>query len=78
MEQPLRGKNICITGKLNCPRVEATAALKRLGANVQSTVTMSTDMVLVGERVGATKMNKVRRYGIKTLTEDDLDRMLGV
>lgn len=75
-DRPLAGKNLVITGKLNCPRKEAVAALERLGANVQNTVTYSTHMVLMGERVGQTKMNKVRQYGIATITEEDLDRML--
>lgn len=77
MEQPLRGKRIVITGKLNCPRKEAVIALESLGATVANTVSYSTDMVLMGDKVGMTKMNKVRQYGIKTITEDDLDRMIG-
>lgn len=74
---PLAGKNVVITGKLQCLRKEAVAALERLGARVTNTVSYSTDMVLMGDKVGMTKMNKVHRYGIKTITEDDLDRMIG-
>ena len=75
--KPLAGERIVITGKLNCLRNEAIAALERLGATVTNTVTYGTTMVLVGDKVGATKMNKVHQYGIPTITEDELDRMIG-
>jgi len=75
-DQPLRGKNIVITGKLQCPRKEATAALERLGATVSNSISYATNLVVVGDKVGATKMRKVHQYGIKTITEDDLDRMI--
>ena len=66
-DKPLQGKRIVITGKLNCLRAEAIMALERLGATVTNTVTYGTDMVLLGDKVGMTKMNKVRQYGIKTI-----------
>jgi len=75
-DKPLQGQRIVITGKLNCLRKEAAAALERLGATVTNTVSYGTDMVLMGDKVGATKMNKVRQYGIQTITEDELDRMI--
>ena len=74
--KPLQGKRIVITGRLNCPRKEAIAGLERLGAVVTNTVTYSTDIVLMGEKVGATKMNKVRQVGCRTMTADELDAML--
>ena len=75
-DKPLLNKNIVITGKLQCPRKEAIVALERLGANVSNTISYATNLVLVGEKVGATKMRKVHQFGIKTITEDDLDRMI--
>ena len=75
-DKPLRGKNIVITGKLQCPRKEATAALERLGATVTNTISYATNLVVVGDKVGSVKMNKVHQYGIQTITEDDLDRMI--
>ena len=75
-DKPLLGETIVITGKLNCLRAEAIAALERLGATVSNTVTYRTSMVLMGDKVGATKMNKVRDYGIPTITEDELDQMI--
>jgi DNA ligase (NAD+) len=65
----LQGKRIVFTGTMNAPRAEVEAAARALGAQVQNTVSGKTDWLVVGERVGVSKMNKAKALGVKILPE---------
>jgi len=76
-DMPLRYKYFVLTGKLSTVRVEAIAAIERLGGTVQSSVTNSTSYLVCGERVGSVKMDAARMRGAQVITEDELLKMIG-
>ena len=71
-----KGHNIVLTGKLsNIGRREAGEIIKALGGNLQSTVTKTTTLVIVGENAGS-KLEKAREKGIKIINENDFLKII--
>ena len=69
-------KTIVLTGSLtNFTRPELTKILQNLGANVTSSVSKNTDLVIVGADAGS-KLEKAKSLNIKTINEDELLIML--
>ena len=65
----LIGKNIVFTGKLeSMTRDEAAAMAKKLGANVASSVTSSTDILVAGPGAGS-KLAVARKHDVKVIDE---------
>ena len=60
-EGPLSGKRVVFTGKMTRPRSEMEAQAAALGAEVQKAVSNKTNLLITGERVGATKIAKARK-----------------
>ena len=58
-------------------RDEAAQAIRRLGGRVAGSVSSKTDYVVVGEEPGAAKTAAAKQYGVPTLSEEKLLRMLG-
>ena len=72
----LTGKTIVATGKLNnYTRDENEAKIISIGAKAGSSVSKNTDYLIVGEKAGS-KLEKAKKLGVKTLTEDEFERML--
>ena len=70
VEGPLSGKTFVITGTLGAmPRSAAEARVRELGGSALSSVTRSTDYLVVGEKPGS-KLAKAERYGVETLDEE--------
>ncbi|MDD3818588.1 MAG: NAD-dependent DNA ligase LigA [Actinomycetota bacterium] len=70
------GKTFVITGKLNSfSREEATDLIESFGGRVTSSVSRNTDIVIVGENPGS-KLDDARKFGIKTITEEEFKRMI--
>jgi len=73
----LAGKNFVITGSLSSmQREEAADKIRTLGGTFQSTVGNETDYLVVGDNVGASKLAKAEKLGIKQIDEQTLLRML--
>ena len=73
---PFSGKTVVVTGSLKkLSRDEAKEALRKAGANVTDSVSKKTDYLIVGEDAGS-KLDKAKRFGVKTLTEDEFLKML--
>jgi len=53
------------------------AEARRLGANVQSAVSGSTDYLVCGEKVGAAKISKAGASGVRILSEEAYYQMIG-
>jgi len=73
-ERPFAGKTVVFTGILTIPRPEAERILKSQGGRAASSVSKSTDYVVVGESPG-TKHEKARQLGVAILTEEEFRRM---
>ena len=66
-------KTIVLTGTLtNYTRDQAKAILERLGANVASSVSKNTDLVLAGESAGS-KLTKAQSLGIEIINEEQFE-----
>ena len=71
IESPIAGKKIVFTGKMiRGNREEMQAQARQLGAQVQSSVSGATDMLVCGEKVGQSKMDKASRLGVQVLSEE--------
>ena len=72
----LAGEKIVLTGSLsNFTRPEATELLEKFGAQVQSSVSKNTTIVVAGENAGS-KLSKANELGIKVVGEDWLKNIL--
>lgn len=73
---PLAGKTFVLTGTLDrFSRHEAKHVLEALGASVTSSLSKTTDYLVVGNEPGS-KLRKARELGTSILTEKDLLDML--
>ena len=69
--RPLEGTTVVITGTLSRPRKEVEDLITSLGGHVASSVSRSTDFVIVGEEAGS-KLEKARHLGVRTLSYNEL------
>ncbi len=74
-ENPFLNKTIVLTGSMNKPRNEIKKMLEDLGAKVTSSVSKKTDFVIYGEDAGS-KYDKAISLGVKTITEEEMWKML--
>lgn len=73
---PLAGLTFVITGTLPKSREEVKEMIERAGGKVSSSVSKKTDYLLVGEEPGS-KLAKARQLGVKTISYNELIKMLG-
>jgi DNA ligase (NAD+) len=73
---PLTGKTIVVTGTLvKYKRHEIEKLITGLGGKAGSSVSKSTDFVVVGTEAGS-KLDKARALGIRTMTEEGFEQYL--
>ncbi len=73
----LNGKNFAITGSLSgMSRDEAAEYIRLLGGTFQTAVAKDTDYLVVGEKVGASKLSKARANGITIINKDQFLELL--
>jgi DNA ligase (NAD+) len=73
----LDGTTIVVTGALeSMSRDEAHEAIRRQGGNPTSSVSSSTDYLVVGANPGRSKTSAAEEHGIPTLGEDELLKLL--
>jgi DNA ligase (NAD+) len=74
---PLTGKTVVVTGTLvKYKRAEIEALIVSLGGKAAGSVSKKTDYVVVGEDPGS-KLEKARALGVRTLTEEEFDELIG-
>ena len=74
----LVGKNFVITGTLSSiSRDDAADKIRALGGGFQTSVAKDTSYLVAGGKVGASKLQKARKYGTQVITEDQLYELLG-
>ncbi|MEM6998144.1 MAG: NAD-dependent DNA ligase LigA [Patescibacteria group bacterium] len=73
----LGGKSFVITGTLEpMSRDQAADQIRSLGGTFQTSVGKSTDYLVAGGKVGASKRSKAEKYGTQVLTEQEFLKML--
>lgn len=65
-----KGLKIVLTGSLKLPRNEVIEKLQSLGADVVSSVSKNTNLVIAGESAGS-KLDKAKLLGIKIINEEE-------
>ena len=72
----LTGMNVVFTGELRkFSRHQAEGLVRQLGGNAPSSVSIQTDLVVVGENPGS-KYEKARKLGIKIINEKQFMEMI--
>ncbi len=75
-DMPLRGKQIVLTGKLeNYSRDELKEILISMGANVTSSVSSKTSLLIAGDKAGS-KLRKAESLGIDIIDSDQCEEFL--
>lgn len=68
----LTGKSFVVTGTLeSMGRDEAAERIRALGGTFQTAVAKDTDYLVVGGKVGASKLKKAEQYGTEVINEKD-------
>ena len=73
---PLTGQSFCVTGVLTRKREDVHEMIRAAGGEVHDTVKKGTAWLVAGEKVGATKLDKARKFGTKVLSETELVAMV--
>jgi DNA ligase (NAD+) len=73
----LTGKTFVVTGSLvKYQRDEIEELIKKLGGKASGSVSKKTDYVVAGEKARS-KLAKAEELGVKVLSEDDFDKLIG-
>ena len=73
----LNGKSFVITGTLaGISREEMAKKIENLGGKFQKTVSKATVFLLIGEKVGASKIAKAEKLGIKVISQAEFEEMI--
>ena len=73
----LNGKSFVITGTLTgISREEMAKKIENLGGKFQKTVSKATDFLLIGEKVGASKIAKAEKLGVKVISQSEFEEMI--
>ncbi len=70
------GKNIVITGTLSQTRSQVAKEIAQNGGILSGTVTSKTDILVIGQRFGNTKVSAAFRLGTFMVTEEEFREML--
>lgn len=74
-KKPLEGLTFVITGTLPKPRNELEELIESLGGHASSSVSKSTDYVIVGETPGS-KLQKAQTLKVKTISYEELLKII--
>lgn len=73
----LSGRNFVITGTLDgISREEMAEKIEDLGGKFQKSITRDTDFLLVGSKVGVSKLAKAEKLGVEILTQEKFENLL--
>lgn len=75
----LKGKTVVVTGVVEgYTRNEADELVTKNGGTAASSVTKNTDILVIGDKPGGSKLKKAEALGTKTMTADEFKKMLGI
>ncbi|WP_291490250.1 helix-hairpin-helix domain-containing protein, partial [Desulfurella sp.] len=72
----LQNEVFVFTGALNIPRSKAKEMVENLGGTVKDSISKDTTYLVVGDKPGS-KLEKVKKLGITTITEDEFLKLVG-
>jgi DNA ligase (NAD+) len=82
-DAPLAGKTVVITGTISnprsgekVPRPTFQRLCEKAGATTASSVSASTDMLITGADVGASKLTKAEKHGVEVVDQNEIWQML--
>jgi DNA ligase (NAD+) len=75
-KKPLKGFTFVITGTLPRPRQDVEDMIESLSGHTASSLSRSTDYLIVGENPGS-KLQKAESLGVKKISYDELLKMIG-
>ena len=77
IKSPVSGMKLVFTGRMVLgSRSEMKKIALKLGAQVQSSVSGKTDLLICGEQVGPTKIAKAEKLGVRVIREKDYNALL--
>ncbi|MBY0757416.1 NAD-dependent DNA ligase LigA [Clostridium sardiniense] len=77
LESVFEGKTVVVTGTMEkYSRKDIKEKLETLGAKVSGSVSKKTDYVIAGAEAGS-KLTKAEELGVKVITEDEFEKMIG-
>lgn len=69
----LKGKSVIITGEIDgLSRKEAEQVLMDAGAKIEKSLNKKVELVVLGEKAGPSKLEKIEKLGCETKEWDDL------
>jgi DNA ligase (NAD+) len=72
------GKGVVLTGKLEkMTRDEAGDIIRKLGGEIQSSVSKKTDILVAGESAGS-KLEKAKKLGVEIMDEEKFNSLINV
>jgi DNA ligase (NAD+) len=73
----LEGLSIVISGSFSLhSRDELKALIEQNGGKNTSSISKKTDLFLAGAKVGPSKLEKVEKFGIKTISEEEFIELI--
>ena len=73
----LTGKTFVVTGTLTkYKRHEIEGLIRQLGGTAAGSVSKKTDYVVAGENAGS-KLNKAESLGVKVISEEEFEKLIG-
>lgn len=76
VDSPIAGKRLVFTGAMSKSRDEMKAECESLSGIAQGSVNKKTDYLVIGDKVGESKLSKARSLGITIITEEEYRAML--
>ncbi len=77
-EGPLVGESFCVTGVLTRKRDDVHELIRAAGGEVHDTVKAGTTFLVMGDKVGKSKLDAAKKRGTQLVTEQELYARLGV
>jgi DNA ligase (NAD+) len=73
---PLINLTFCVTGTLSRPREAVHESIRNAGGTVHKAVSSNTNFLVVGAKVGQSKIKKAEALGTKVIDEETLTQMI--
>jgi DNA ligase (NAD+) len=73
---PLSGSSFCVTGVLSRKREDIHADIRAAGGTIHDKVKKGTTYLVAGEKVGKSKLDSARKFGVQVIDESGLVKLL--